>query len=73
MTYKYFKKLELACTIGSVALVVGGSIATGLSLNPIVLTISAAGVLLKSEPELQNYKRKIKMCIFAYILMKRFW
>lgn len=40
MTYKYFKKreLELGCNIiGSVSLVISGSIAGGITLNPIIL------------------------------------
>ena len=49
MTFKYFKKAELACNIGSVTLVVTGTVVGGVTLNPIVLgTISSAGLLLRT-------------------------
>ena len=67
MTYKYFKKAELACNIGSALLVVTGTVVGGVTLNPIVLgTISGSGLLLKTYSEIKNYKRKIEMCKFAY-------
>jgi len=67
MTFKYFKKAELVCNIGSVVLVVTGTVVGGVTLNPIVLgTISGAGVLLKTFSEAKNYKRKIEMCKYAY-------
>ena len=67
MTYKYFKKAELACNIGSVFFIVTGTVVGGVTLNPIVLgTVSGAGVLLKTYSEAKNYKRKIDMCKFAY-------
>ena len=67
MTFKYFKKAELTCNIGSVLLVVIGTVVGGVTLNPIILgTISGSGVLLKTYSEAKNYKRKIEMCKFAY-------
>ena len=74
MTFKYFKKAELTCNIGSVLLVVIGTVVGGVTLNPIVLgTISGSGLLLKTYSEIKNYKRKIEMCKFAYtILFKGF-
>ena len=67
MTFKYFKKAELVCNIGSAVLVVTGTVAGSVTLNPIVLgTISGAGVLLKTFSEAKNYKGKIEMCKFAY-------
>ena len=67
MTFKYFKKAELACNIGSVLLVVTGTVVGGVTLNPIPLgTISGAGLLLKTYSEAKNYKRKIEMSKFAY-------
>lgn len=39
MAYKYFKKLELACNIGSLSLVLTGGIASSLTLNPIILGV----------------------------------
>ena len=62
MTYKYFKKAELTCNIGSALLVVTGTVVGGVALNPIVLgTISGSGLLLKTYSEIKNYKRKIEM------------
>ena len=67
MTFKYYKKAELACNIGSTFLVVTGTVVGAVTLNPIPLgTISAAGLLLKTFSEAKNYKRKIEMCKFAY-------
>ena len=55
------------CNIGSVGLVVTGTVVGGVTLNPIALgTISGAGLLLKTFSESKNYKRKIEMCKFAY-------
>jgi len=72
MTYKYFKKVELACNIVSVSLVVTGTIAGGVTLNPIVLrTISGAGLILKTFSEAKNFKTKIEMCKFAYATYKK--
>jgi len=67
MTYKYFRKMELACKIGSVGLIATGTIVGAATLNPIVLgTISGAGLILSAFTEAKNYKRKIEMCKFAY-------
>jgi len=49
MIYKHFKKIELACNIGSVVLVVTGTVAGSVTLNPIVLgTISGAGFFFEN-------------------------
>ena len=67
MAFKYFKKAELACNIGSALLVVTGTVVGGVTLNPVVLgTISGSGLLLKTYSEIKNYKRKIEMSKFAY-------
>jgi len=67
MTFKYFKKADLVCNIGSVALVVTGTVVGGVTLNPIVLgTISGAGLLLKTFSEAKNFRKKVEMCKFAY-------
>jgi len=67
MTYKYFKKMDLACKIGSVGLIATGTIVGAATLNPIVLgKISGAGLILSTFTEARNYKRKIEMCKFAY-------
>ena len=67
MTFKYFKKVDLVCTLTSASLVVAGTIAGGVTLNPAVLgSVSGAGLLLKTCAETKNYKRKIEMCKFAF-------
>ena len=67
MTFKYYKKAELACNIGSVFFIVTGTVVGGVTLNPIPLgVISGSGLLLKSYSEAKNYKRKIEMLKFAY-------
>jgi len=67
MTFKYYKKAELACNIGSVLLVVTGTVAGGVTPNPAVLgSIAGSGLLLKAYSEAKNYKRKIEMSKFAY-------
>ena len=67
MTFKYYKKAELTCNIGSVLLVVTGTVVGGVTLNPIPLgIISGSGLLLKTYSEAKHYKRKIEMSKFAY-------
>jgi len=67
MTFKHFKKLDLACTLGSAVLIVTGTVAGGVTLNPAVLgSVSGAGLLLKTYSEAKNYKRKIEMSKFAF-------
>ena len=52
----------------SACLDVSGTIAGGVTLNPVVLgTISGSGVLLKTRSEIKNYRKKIEPCRFAYI------
>ena len=61
MTYKYFKKAELTCNIGSVLLVVTGTVVGGATLNPIPLgVISSSGLLLKSYSELKIIKGRLR-------------
>ena len=48
MTFKSFQKAELACNIGSVVLVIIGTIVGSVTLNAAILGyITGAGVLLK--------------------------
>ena len=59
--------MNLAINIGSAGLVVTGTIAGGITLNPIILgTISGAGLVLKTVSEIKDYKKKIEMSKFAY-------
>ena len=65
--YTHYKKVNLASNIVSAGLVIIGSVAGGITANPIILgTVTGAGVLLKTFCETKNYKRKIKMSKYAY-------
>ena len=59
--------MDLPCKITSTGLIVIGTIASSLTLNPIILgSISGAGLLLGTYVETKNYNRKIQLCRFAY-------
>ena len=60
------KKVNLASNIVSAGLVIIGSVAGGITANPIIIgTVTGAGVLLKTFCETKNYKRKIEMSKYA--------
>ena len=64
---KYFKRLNLVINVCSTVLVAAGTIASGVTLNPIILgTILGAGLLLKTFSEIKDYKKKIEMSKFAF-------
>ena len=51
----------------SVSLVAAGSIAGGVTMNPVILgVISGAGVLLKTVLEMKSYYQKIEQAKFAF-------
>ena len=51
----------------SAGLVIIGSVAGGITANPIIIgTVTGAGVLLKTFCETENYKRKIEISKYAY-------
>ena len=65
--FRTLKNMSLACKMGSTALIVGGTIAGGVTLNPVVLgTISGAGMLLKTFSEYKKFDKKIEMCRYAF-------
>ena len=65
--YTHYKKVNLASNIVSAGLVIIGSVAGGITANPIIIgTVTGAGVLLKTFCETKNYKRKIEMSRYAY-------
>ena len=65
--YTHYKKVNLASNIVSAGLVIIGSVAGGITANPIIIgTVTGAGVLLKTFCETNNYKRKIEMSKYAY-------
>ena len=58
--------MDLLCNIGSVTLVVSGTVIGGVTLNPIVLgTVPGLGVILKTFSEAKKYIKKAEMCKFA--------
>ena len=59
-TFRYYKYLDLCCTIGSATLVGGKILASGLTANPAILgSIIVSGMILKAYAETKNFKRKI--------------
>ena len=65
--YKQKKRSYLLNNLASTALVAAGTIADGVTLNPIVLgIISGAGLLLKTSSEIKNTRNQIEMSKFAY-------
>ena len=70
--YKRLKRLRLSLNMTSAALVVVGSIAGGVTANPIVLgSISGPGLLIQGYITKSNINNKIEMCKFGYTSYKR--
>ena len=66
-TYRYHKRLNLTCKLGSSILITTGTIAGGITMNPIILgVIAGAGLLLKTYTDDTRVVRKIEMCKYAY-------
>ena len=66
-TYKNLKRKSLTCKLSSSSLIAAGTIAGGVTLNPIILgVISGAGLLVKTITDHKNFNRKIEMSKFAY-------
>ena len=74
--YKFYHKkwwcykqtrMNLTCKLSSSSLITAGTIAGGITLNPIVLgVISGAGLLIKTITDYKNYNRRIEMSKFAH-------
>ena len=65
--FKSYKFLDNFFTISSLTLVTIGTIAGGITLNPLILGIvNGAGVILAGVGKQNNYKRKIEMTRIAY-------
>ena len=61
-----FKKMNLLINLTSSGLVAIGTIAGGVTMNPIVLgVISGLGLVVKTASEMKNLKSKIEMSKFA--------
>lgn len=66
-TFQRLKHLNLFSKLGSSSLIVAGTIAGGITLNPVILgTIAGAGVLLKTFTDYMHFERKIEMCKYAF-------
>lgn len=71
-SYKRYKKLDEMILILGVGLVAVGTIAGGLTLNPIVLgVINGSGVLVGSIGKIKNYKKKMEMCQIAFKIYQK--
>ena len=63
---KRFRREILAVKVLSSLLIVSGTVAGSLTLNPAVISvISGAGVLLKTILEVKNYPKKVEMSHFT--------
>ena len=70
--YTLNKKVNVASNIVSAGLVIIGSVAGGITANPIIIgTVTGAGVLLKTFCETKNYKHKIEMSKYVYTTYQR--
>ena len=66
-SYKRYKLLDEAFTLTGVGLVVIGTIAGGITLNPVILgVINGSGVIVTSIAKIKNYKRKIELLQIAF-------
>ena len=66
-SYKRFKILNETLSMVGVGLVIIGTIAGGITLNPIILgVINGAGVLVSSITKMKNYKENIEMTQIAF-------
>ena len=65
--FRSYKFLDNFFSISSISLVAIGTIAGGITLNPIILgTINGAGVIVAGVGKKHNYKRKIEMTKIAF-------
>ena len=65
--YKSYKFLDDVFTISGISLVAIGTIAGGITLNPIVLgVINGAGIIVAGIGKNKNYKKKIELSKIAY-------
>ena len=65
--YKSYKNLDDFFTITGISLVAIGTIAGGITLNPIVLgVINGAGIIVAGIGKNKNYKKKIELSRIAY-------
>ena len=66
-SYKRYKLLDKTLTLSGGGLVVIGTIAGGITLNPVILgVINGAGVVVASIAKVKNYKKKMEMTQIAF-------
>ena len=66
-SFKRFKILDETLSLTGGGLVVVGTIAGEITLNPIILgVINGAGVIVSSVSKMKNYKKKIEMSQIAF-------
>ena len=66
-SYKSYKFLDDVFSISGICLVTIGTIAGGITLNPVVLgVVNGAGVIVTGIGKKKNYKRKIEMSRIAF-------
>ena len=66
-SFKRYKILDETLSLSGVGLVIIGTIAGGITLNPIIMgVINGAGVLVSSISKLKNYKKKTEMTQIAF-------
>ena len=65
--YKKMKRIKLSLEMTSIGLTMIGSIADGVTLNPIVLgCIAGPGILIQGYLPKSNITDKVEQCKFAY-------
>ena len=65
--YKSYKFLDGVFSISGISLVAIGTIAGGITLNPVILgVINGAGIIVAGVGKKKNYKRKIEMSRIAF-------
>ena len=66
-SFKRYKILDETLSLSGGGLVVIGTIAGGITLNPIILgVINGAGVIVSSISKIKNYKKNIEMTQIAF-------
>ena len=66
-SYKRYKVLDETLNLSGGGLVIIGTIAGGITFNPIILgVINGAGVIVSSISKMKNYKKKIEMSQIAF-------
>ena len=66
-SYKRYKLLDETVLLSGISLVAMGTIAGGITLNPVVLgVVNGAGVVVAGIGKRKNYKRKIELSRIAF-------